>query len=315
MSDQIKISVPASTSNLGPGFDVLSLALSWYNDFTFKLSDKGLKINLDQDGTLLLPEDSTNLVYKSFCEPFKKFKKNPPGLELHIGSKIPLARGLGSSATAIVSGLLAANFFLGNPLSKNEILNMATNIEGHPDNVAAALFGGLTVSVAEGENVSMNKLQWPSELLVVVIVPDFDLPTRIARELLPAKVPYGDAIFNVGCVSYLLSCLLNKDWEGLKIGFQDRLHQPYRKDLVPGMDSVLSCAIQKGALGATLSGAGPTLVAFINNEQKGHLIGKSMVEKWKEFKVNSIYKVLRSANEGAKVENLSHVNPHSYNKS
>ena len=304
MSEQIKINVPASTSNLGPGFDVLSLALDLHNSFIFKLTDKGLKINLAEDKNPSLPEDSNNLVYKSFCEPFKILKKTPPGLELNINSRIPLARGLGSSATAIVSGLLAANFFLNNPLSKNEILNLATKIEGHPDNVAAALFGGLTVSVSEDEKVSMNKLQWPSELLVIVVVPHFDLPTRIARELLPAKVPYGDAVFNVGCVSYLLSCLLNKDWEGLKIGFQDRLHQPYRKDLVPGMDSVLNCALQQGALGATLSGAGPTLVAFINDQQKADLIGRSMVEKWKEFKVVSNYQVLKSANEGAKVESL-----------
>lgn len=303
MDDQIKISVPASTSNLGPGFDVLSLALSWYNDFTFKMAKTGLKIKLEQNQESSLPEDSNNLVYKSFCEPFKKFKKHPPGLELSINSNIPLARGLGSSATAIVSGLLAANFFLGNALSKNEILNLATKIEGHPDNVAAALFGGLTISVAEGEIVRMTRLQWPLELLIVVVVPDFDLPTKIARELLPAKVPYGDAVFNVGCVSYLLSCLLNKDWAGLNVGFQDRLHQPYRKDLIPGMDFVLNCALQEGALGTALSGAGPTLVAFINNEQKADLIGKAMVEKWKEFKVSSTYRVLRSTNEGAKIEN------------
>lgn len=302
MSDVFKIKVPASTSNLGSGFDTLSLALSWYNDFTFKVIDKGLKIS--QTKSNQIPEDSTNLVYKAFCEVFRKKKKQPPGLELEINSQIPLAAGLGSSATAIVSGLLAANAVLGNIYTKEDLLGFATKLEGHPDNVAAALYGGLTVSISSDDAVYVNKISWPLELMVVVVVPDFDLPTRIARELLPAKVPFGDAVFNVSCTAFLLSCLLNKNWEGLKIGFQDKLHQPYRKDLVPGMESVLKEALICGALGATLSGAGPTLAAFINDKSKADSIGKSMTKKWNEFKVNSTYKVLSAAENGASVESL-----------
>ena len=136
------------------------------------------------------------------------------------------------------------------------------------------------------------------------MIPNFELPTRISRELLPSKISYGDATFNVSRTAYLLSSLLNKDWEGLKIGFQDRLHQPFRKDLVPGMEEVLNEGLQRGACGATLSGAGPTLVAFINDKNKAEQIGKAMTEKWSEFKVKSTYKVLNVASDGVKIENL-----------
>ncbi len=300
--DTIKIKVPASTSNLGPGFDTLSLALDWYNEFTFKVIKEGLKIT--QSNSNKLPEDSTNLVYKSFCEVFKKQKKTPPGIELDINCQIPLAAGLGSSASAVVSGVLAANTLLDNALTKSEILSLATKLEGHPDNCAAAIYGGLTISVSQDEKVYVSQFPWPKELLVIVVVPDFELPTRISRELLPSKIPYGDATFNVSRTAYLLSSLLNKDWEGLKIGFQDRLHQPFRKDLVPGMEEVLNEGLKKGACGATLSGAGPTLVAFVNDKSKAEEIGKVMTEKWQEFKVKSNYRVLNVASDGVKVENL-----------
>lgn len=302
MSEVIKVKVPASTANLGPGFDTLSLALDWYNEFTFKLTKDGLKIS--QQNSNKLPEDSTNLVYTSFCEAFKKLKKTPPGVELDINCQIPLASGLGSSATAVVSGLLAANVLLSNALTKEEILTLATKIEGHPDNCAAAIYGGLTISVSSDDKVYINQFPWPKELLTIVVIPDFDLPTRISRELLPPNISYGDATFNVSRTAFLLSCLLNKNWEGLKIGFQDRMHQPFRKDLVPGMEEVLNEGLKKGALGATLSGAGPTLVAFINDLNKAESIGGSMTQKWQEFKVKSVYKVLRVATDAAKVESL-----------
>ena len=302
MSDVIKIKVPASTANLGPGFDTLSLALDWCNEFIFKVIKDGIKIN--QINSNKLPEDSTNLVYKSFCEAFKKQRKTPPGIELDINCQIPLAAGLGSSATAVVSGLLAANVLLGNTLTKNDILSLATKIEGHPDNCAAAIYGGLTISVSFDEKVFVSQFPWPKELLVIVVIPDFDLPTRISRELLPATIPYGDATFNVSRTAYLLSSLLNKDWNGLTIGFQDRLHQPFRKDLVPGMEPVLNEGLQRGAVGATLSGAGPTLVAFVNDKNKAEEIGKTMVSKWQDFKVKSTYKVLNVASDGAQVESL-----------
>ena len=302
MSDVIKIKVPASTSNLGPGFDTLSLALDWYNEFIFKITKDGLKIT--QHNSNRLPEDSTNLVYKSFCEVFRKLKKIPPGIELNIDCQIPLAAGLGSSASAVVSGLLAANVYLNNALKKEEILSLATKIEGHPDNCAAAIFGGLTVSVSSDDNVYVSSFPWPKELLVIIVIPDFELPTRISRELLPTKISFGDATFNVSRTAYLLSSLLSKDWNGLKIGFQDRLHQPFRKDLVPGMENVLNEALRSGAFGATLSGAGPTLVAFVNDKNKAEEIGSKMTQKWQEFKVKSIYRVLNVAFDGVKTENL-----------
>ena len=179
MSQVVKIRVPASTANLGPGFDTLSLALDWYNEFTFKIIKEGLKIT--QHNSNKLPCDSTNLVYKSFCEVFKKLKKTLPGVELDINCQIPLSAGLGSSASAVVSGLLAANALLNNSLSKDEILSLATIIEGHPDNAAAAIYGGLTVSVSSDTKVYVSQFPWPKELLIIVVIPDFELPTRISR--------------------------------------------------------------------------------------------------------------------------------------
>lgn len=302
MTDQIKIKVPASTSNLGPGFDTLSLALDLYNEFTFTITKEGLVIN--QQNSNKLPENSTNLVYRSFCEAFKKLKKSPPGIKLDINCQIPLSAGLGSSASAVVSGLLAANVLLDNALKKEEILSLATKLEGHPDNCAAAIYGGLTVSVTSDDIVYVSCFPWPKELLIVTVTPDFELPTSISRELLPAKVSYGDAAFNVSHLAYLLSSLFNKDWNGLKIGFQDKLHQPFRKDLVPGMEAVLMEAIKSGAYGATLSGAGPTLAAFVNDKKKAETIGNNMVLKWQESKIQSNYRVLSVAEDGAKVEAL-----------
>lgn len=302
MSETIKIHVPASTSNLGPGFDTLSLALDLYNDFTFKVTKDGLKIN--QINSNKLPEDSTNLVYKAFCEAFNYLKKTPPGIELDINCNIPLSAGLGSSASAVVSGILAANHLLGNSLKKSEILSLATKLEGHPDNCAAAIYGGLTISVSYDEKVIVNQFPWPKELQVVVITPDFELPTRISRELLPANLAYGDATFNVSRTAFLLSCLLNKDYEGLKIGFQDRLHQPYRKDLIPGMEEIFNTAIKNGACGATLSGAGPTLAAFVVGKDNAEKVAKAMENKWLDFKVKSTPRILNVANDGAKVEAL-----------
>ncbi len=303
MSEQIKIKVPASTSNLGPGFDTLSLALELFNEFTFKVTKDGV-IKINQTNSNKLPEDSTNLVYKAFCEPFKKLKKTPPGIELSISCQIPLAAGLGSSASAVISGLLAANVLLDNAFKKDELLAFATILEGHPDNAAAALYGGLTISVSSDEKVFVSQFPWPKELLVIVTTPNFELPTRISRELLPAKISYGDATFNVSRTAYLLSSLLSKDWEGLKIGFQDRMHQPFRKDLVTGMNEVLNEGLKKGAFGATLSGAGPTLVAFVNDKNKAHEIGKAMSDKWNEFNVKSNYRVLSVDSSGARVETL-----------
>lgn len=302
MSNVIKIKVPASTSNLGPGFDTLSLALSLYNEFTFKVIKEGLKIN--QHNSKILPLNSTNIVYRAFCETFKNQSKFPPGIEIDINCQIPLSAGLGSSASAIVSGILAANVLLDNVLEKDEILSLATILEGHPDNCAAAIFGGLTISVSSDKKVYVSQFPWPKELLLVVVVPDFELPTRISRELLPPKISYGDATFNVSRTAYLLSSLLNKDWDGLKFGFQDRMHQPFRKDLIPGMESVINEALKQGAFGATLSGAGPTLVAFINDKNKAENIGDTMVQKWNEFKVKSNYKIITASQVGALVETL-----------
>ncbi len=309
-NNSVKITVPASTANLGPGFDSLSLALNLYNEFTFKIIDQPLKINFN--GLKSIALDENNLVYRSFIELYKKLNLSPPFLEINIDCKIPLSAGLGSSSTAIVAGLFAANFFLENQFSKNELLNIATKIEGHPDNCASAIYGGLTVAVLDNEIAYCEVLPFPEELKSVVVTPDFELPTRIAREVLPPKVPFGDATHNVSRTAFLLSCLLNKNWYDLKIGFKDKLHLPYRKDLVPGMEDVLNEALNNGAYGATLSGAGPTLIAFVLDDKVALKIGSSMTKKWASFGIKSTYQVLKVSKLGVQIEQIisSNCNQH-----
>ena len=184
------------------------------------------------------------------------------GAVIRMENHIPLSRGLGSSAAAIVAGIKAANAILGNPLNRQELLKLATDIEGHPDNVAPALFGGITVSIVNKGQVQTFSFVPKLRLKLVVAVPDFPLSTRMARQVLPKEIPMKDAIFNIGRASMLIGALIKGKERFLKNAFDDALHQPYRAELVPGMEDVFNAAKEAGALGVAMSGAGPCLIAF-----------------------------------------------------
>lgn len=297
MTKEFQVKVPASTSNLGPGFDSLSLALDLYNTFSFKEIEEGVKIDADDSQ---LPTDKTNLAYSSFLKLYEKAGIKPPGLEIKIDSKIPLAAGLGSSSTAIVGGLVAANKFLNDKYTNNDILNVATEIEGHPDNCAAALYGGMTISIETDCNVLVNKIKWPSKVSIIAITPEFKLETKKAREVLPCEISYKDSVFNVGRVSYLISCIVNENFNDFSEALKDKLHQPYRKPLIKGMDSVFDSALASGALGATISGAGPTLAIFsLNDSKKLEAIRKSVSKAWLDQGIKSDVRILNSSLDGA----------------
>lgn len=249
----IQIRVPATSANLGPGFDALGIAINRYNTFNIKEVEKTNFVN-------------ENLVYRSYYKVFEILDKPIIEVEIQIDADIPVSRGLGSSAACIVGGVMGANEMLGGPLSREEILEISTLIETHPDNVAPAIYGGLVTSVMEGDKVYFCQMEIRNKLEFITLVPDFKLSTRLAREVLPETISYKDGVYNVGRVGLLLAALTSGRDDLLKHAFKDKLHQPYRGNLIQGFDEIMDFASNIGALGCYLSGAGPTIMCVLNSE-------------------------------------------------
>lgn len=261
---RVSVTVPASSGNVGPGFDVLGLALPLRNELHVRVLGKkpgAPVIRIVGEGERSLPTDQRNGVYKTMAWLFQKAKKSLPKLDMVCVNRIPLARGLGSSAAAYLSALLAANRLLGDRFTKGEILNFAAKLEGHPDNVAPALMGGVRASGVYGKNVVSAAFPSPS-LKIVAVVPAFELSTKKARKILPKKVPMRDAVANLAAVA-LMASALSGNHALLGRLLNDRWHEPYRARLIPGFPSVKKAALAAGALGVILSGAGPTMLAFV----------------------------------------------------
>lgn len=295
---KFQLRTPGSTANLGPGFDALGLALSIYNSLTIETtSAPGFIIEIEGEGTDILTTDTTNLFYQSAQVTAQKAGKTLPGINVQMHNDIPLARGLGSSSTAIVAGVVAANHMLDAPFTQQDMLNIATEIEGHPDNVSPCLLGGLTMSTVEQNHVACVRALPPENLQVVVAIPQFELKTKDARNALPPNISLQDAIFSVSRACLVTAALMAGDLHQLKIGMQDRLHQPYRAHLIPKFYEVLDVAMEKGAWGAALSGAGPTLMAFVT--ENGHEIGQAMINVWASNNIEAVYHVLHIDTDGA----------------
>ncbi len=260
---KVIVKVPASTANLGPGFDSLGMALSLYSWIEMRENEQTV-FELHGEGMSGLPRDKSNLIYKVAQLVFKEAGVSVPELAIAMYSDIPLTRGLGSSASAIIGALVAANALIGSPLSDDKLFQMATALEGHPDNVGASLFGGIVVSAWDGEQAQYVRLEPHAKLQTLVAIPAFQLSTEKARHALPSQISMADAVFNVGRSSLLVAALASDKLELIRHAMQDRLHQPYRAALIPGMTEILERAPEHGALGAALSGAGPTLIAFVD---------------------------------------------------
>lgn len=258
----VRVQVPATTANMGPGFDTLGMALKMYNYVEMEAAGYGLQIDVEGEGADQIPRDKRNIVYSAAARVFKVSGFSPAGLRIKITNNIPLARGLGSSAAAIVGGLVAANVISGSKLGEKELLNMASEIEGHPDNVAPALLGGIVISALVDGEVKCSKIDAPAKLKCVAAIPDFTLATKLAREVLPQSVSIVDAVFNISRTALLVTALMKQDFNLLATAMDDKIHQPYRANLVPGMKKVFAAAKLAGARGIALSGAGPTLIAF-----------------------------------------------------
>lgn len=291
----IKIRVAATSANLGPGFDSLGIALDLYNDFLFQETSGGLEII----GALASEEDKDNLVYTSMLKTFDIIGYKPKGIKLKIESKTPVSRGLGSSASCIVAGVMGANEIAGSPLSQGEIFKISTEIEGHPDNIAPALFGGLVTSIMEKDEIYYNEIKIAKGLKFAAIIPDSPLSTKSAREVLPREVSYKDAVENISRVSLLISALSNGRFDLLKHGLKDKLHQPYRGQLIDGFEEVLSKTYELKALGAYLSGAGPTIMTILKEDD---VVFKKEMENYLKS-INYDWKVieLKLDLDGAKV--------------
>lgn len=259
---KVRVKVPATSANLGPGFDVAGLAVTLYNIFTFELIDSGLEITG-------CPEqfcNEENMTYQAFVEGAKACGLEFNGLRIECHSDVPYTRGLGSSSTCIVAGIVGAYAFMDRSEDRQEILELATKIEGHPDNVAPAIFGGLTVSVMF-EGVTTLNIPIKHDYRFVALIPPFTLSTEKSRSVLPHRIPRSDAISNVSHLALMVASLINGYDEGLKLGFKDRLHQPYRGELIEGFEEIMTILEKDDRiLGCYLSGAGPTIMAVIKAE-------------------------------------------------
>ena len=269
----VSVTVPATTANLGPGFDCLGAALSLYNCFRLTLTpDQPSKITATGLSAELVSTDERNLAYQAFAYFYQQIDQVPPSIHLAIQLEVPLARGLGSSATAIVGGLVGANALAGSPLSQAEIMALAIHLEGHPDNVVPALLGGCRLAARRPDaSWTICDIPWHPELVPVVAIPNFELSTAEARRLLPSSYERQDAIFNVAHLGLLLRALQTGEADWLRTALQDRIHQPYRQSLIAGYDEVRAAALQAGAYGLVISGAGPSLLALSDLAQAGAL--------------------------------------------
>lgn len=247
---------------------MLGLALPIYNEVVLELlpaPPPGQSILIEGEGRDVLPTDDTNLVFRAVRRVFERAGRPVTVALRRCVNRIPLDRGLGSSSAAIVGGLVAANALLDGAVSRDELLAMAVEMEGHPDNVTPALRGGLCAAVKTAGGVASDVWAAPAlfaAVRAVVCIPEFRLPTREARAVLPATLSREDAVFNVGRVALFLSAMLHSRYDLLSEAMDDRLHQPSRKKLIPGFDGVIAAAKAAGAYGACLSGAGPTILAF-----------------------------------------------------
>ncbi|MEW6621585.1 MAG: homoserine kinase [Bacillota bacterium] len=296
----VLIRVPATTANLGPGFDTLGMALDMYNYMELFESQSGLTIEVSGEGKHKIPKNISNLAIKSAFKVFEKINYSPKGLTIKMYNNIPLGKGLGSSAAVIIGGMVAANIISGQQLDSDQLLNMASSMEGHPDNVAPALLGGIVVSAQLENEIVYRIIKPPPSLHTVVAIPDYELQTRKARNVLPKEVPLANAVFNLSRTGLLLWAFLNEDLSLLSKVMDDRLHQPYRMSLVPGLENVFSRAKEEGALSVALSGAGPAVIAFSDNSNTKQ-IGEAMKEGFKEKNVDCTIKYLRPITRGTEI--------------
>jgi len=346
----VTVTVPATTANLGPGFDCIGAALSLYNRFQFSRLEPSatekLKITVTGQEAAKVKIDDSNLAYQAFIKLYGYLNQSPPPVAIHIDMQVPLARGLGSSATAIVGGLVGANELAGKPLSQVEVMQLAIELEGHPDNVVPALLGGCRLAASNAppqpplskgglreefplreagltespplskggltESPPLSKggqgggsweicdIPWHPNIVPVVAIPDFELSTAEARKVLPADYSKADAIFNAAHLGLLVRALESGNENWLRCALQDKIHQPYRQSLIQGYEAVQQAALNAGAYGMVISGAGPTLLA-LTDVTSASAVEREMAAAWGEFGVKADVRAIKLDTQGSQI--------------
>lgn len=295
-----QVRVPASTANLGPGFDCMGIALRLYCVAGFEQIESGFEISITNEGKDYIPRNENNLVFRSMKYLYDKAGKAIDGIRVTIDSSIPVTRGLGSSSAAIVAGLVGANHMLGDIFDTDDILYAAYELEGHPDNVAPALLGGFDVSLCDSKKIIYSKSEVSSDLKFAAMLPDFYLQTRKSRALLPEYTHMKNATYNIARASLLSSALAKGDAELLRFCFRDRLHQKYRFPHIRSGEYIIRAAKRFGALGGYISGAGPTIMSVVSGEAEAfesqmQTLIKTNLPNWRLV-------MLEADNDGAVIE-------------
>jgi len=301
----IKIRVPATTANLGSGFDCLGLALKLYLNLEIEETENSLVIEYQGEGAekFSLKKKEETLIWKSINLVLKKTHKDihKKGLKIKVLNKIPITRGLGSSASAIIGGIVGAARLYGIDLTNQEMLGLALSLEGHMDNIVPALIGGLTLAYKTGQGeIKWARIKTPLDLRIVLAVPEFTLNTKEMRKVLPQKVTLSQAIFNLSRSALLVNALQNSDWEVLVEAMEDRLHQPYRTPFIPGIEEMFSQIKKTGLAGVALSGSGPSIVS-LTKKGREETISTIMKDAFLKAGINCRILVLEADLEGTKL--------------
>lgn len=302
MTDCIKIQIPASSSNLGAGFDCFGLALDLYNEYIFNFTSSGFKANSNLDENIFV-NNKKNLVFKSFSHLYKKLCKNKmPGIDLELKAQIPSCGGFGSSSTAVLAGLLAANKFLGNKLSVEEILLEAANIEGHADNVCASMLGAFCLVSFFNNKLHYKKINWNLDLKILMLYPEnFRVNTNEARKVIQKKQKLENCIFNIANAALFTSAVLTNDLDTFQKSVQDKIHEEARLNLIPNATEIIDFANNNNAIAATISGSGASLIVFVKDTKDAEIIENYAKEKWLEKDIVSKSLKCRVSNSGALV--------------
>lgn len=297
----IKVKVPATSANMGAGFDTLGIALNLYNRINIEEIPEGLVINVLNKADYI-PLDDRNLIYKAMQVIFDEVGYRPTGLRITQNSDIPMTRGLGSSSACIIGGMLGANALSGRKLSYSRIIELAANMEGHPDNVGPAMYGGFCVSLMTDEHTIVHSYKIKPNIKFAVMIPDYFVATKKSREVLPDCVPFRDAVFNISRASFLQAALISGDISHLSLGVQDKLHQQYRSEYIDGLEEIFKKTYEAGSCGTYLSGSGPTVLSFLDGNY-----GRFKADMEKFFIQNShswTCKILDIDNVGAVVSEI-----------
>lgn len=304
---KVKVKVPATTANFGPGFDCLGMALPLYNEITVEetvMPGSGVNIQIvnknNDDGVLFIPTDENNIVYKSIELLYNSIGMTPSELKITIDTNIPLTRGLGSSASVIIGGVMAANRLLGEPADEAAILTIAREVEGHLDNIVPAYAGGFCLSADEDDgNIIYQKLNWSKDWKINICVPDFELATNISRSVLPENYKLKDVTYNLSHLGLLLKACENEDSELLKKALKDKLHEQYREKLVVGLDKIRDkFKNNNDVYGTVLSGAGPSIAVISNNDIVGE-VHENVKQIWSDLNIKSQVFTFDIENNGA----------------